>query len=355
MSDVWDYLRRQADAGRPIWLYGMGDGAGKMAAALSAFGIPWQGIFASDGFVRGQLFHGRKVLSFSDAEARHGSGFIALMSFGTHRPEVIGYVRRIAARCELLIPEVPVAFEGEITGHLFTEAYYEKNRTALEAVRGMLADPLSRSVFDKVIAYRLSGRMEELLAPEMSTPEEDGWRLLQPERITSFLDLGAYTGDTVRLARRLMPKLARIAAFEPERHSFRRLEAVCAELRAEGLDAAAYQACAADHDGEMPFSSGRGRGSRSGGTETVPCMRPDTLGRPFDCVKYDVEGMEQAALRGSASLIREHHPALKIALYHRTADLFEIPLLLRSIDAGYTCYLRRHGGLPCWDLDLYAV
>ena len=47
-------------------MYGMGNGADKIIEVLDALGIEVADFFASDGFVRGHSFHGKKVLSFSE-------------------------------------------------------------------------------------------------------------------------------------------------------------------------------------------------------------------------------------------------------------------------------------------------
>ena len=59
-KDLWQYL---AEAGKPIVMYGMGNGADKILAVCEAKGIEISDFFASDGFVRGHSFHGKKVLS----------------------------------------------------------------------------------------------------------------------------------------------------------------------------------------------------------------------------------------------------------------------------------------------------
>ena len=54
---------------RPIVLYGMGDGADKILAQFDRLGIRASGVFASDEFARGNLFHGFSVRKLSDATA----------------------------------------------------------------------------------------------------------------------------------------------------------------------------------------------------------------------------------------------------------------------------------------------
>ena len=57
---VWERLKAES---RPIYLYGMGDGAVRILAAMRSYEIPVAGIFASDEFVRGHDFAGYPVRS----------------------------------------------------------------------------------------------------------------------------------------------------------------------------------------------------------------------------------------------------------------------------------------------------
>ena len=111
--DLWRYL--QSQAGRPILLWGMGDGADKVLDVCAEYGIAVADVFASDGFVRGQSFRGRRVLSFGEARATYGDCMIVLLAFGSRRPDVLDNIRHVAAQCELYIPDVPVS-----GGALFT-------------------------------------------------------------------------------------------------------------------------------------------------------------------------------------------------------------------------------------------
>ena len=76
---------------------------------------------------------------------------------------------------------------------------------------------------------------------------------------------------------------------------------------------------------------------------------------PLDYIKYDVEGSERAALTGSRAVIRFFAPTLLVSLYHRSEDLFDLPLLIRELNPDYHFYLRRMAGVPAWDINLYCV
>ena len=82
--DLWEYLK---ESSKTVVLYGMGNGADKILAVLAERGISVGGIFASDGFARGNLFHGMPVRTWSDIKTQYGAENVTvLLSFGTSRP-----------------------------------------------------------------------------------------------------------------------------------------------------------------------------------------------------------------------------------------------------------------------------
>ena len=88
----WEELK---EAKLPIVLYGMGDGADRILTALAAHGLQAAGVFASDEFVRGQVFHSFPVLRYEEAKRRFGP-MLVLLAFGAarrsraHRPDRAG-------------------------------------------------------------------------------------------------------------------------------------------------------------------------------------------------------------------------------------------------------------------------
>ena len=62
-ENVWDFLKKD---GKPVMIYGMGNGAEKIISTLNTYQITVSEIFASDEFVRGHSFLGYKVLKYSE-------------------------------------------------------------------------------------------------------------------------------------------------------------------------------------------------------------------------------------------------------------------------------------------------
>lgn len=354
--DMWQTLR---ESQKPIVMYGMGNGADKILAVFEHHGIEAADFFASDGFVRHQLFHGKTVMSYGEICEKY-EDFAVAVSFGTNLPEVLENIYRIDGERELYVPDVPVVSESA----LFDLAFFEAHRAELSEVCGMLADELSRQTFCDVIQYRLTGKIG-CLRRHVVTPA-DAMALIGAENFRETADLGAYNGDSIRELAAFAPKLSRVVAMEPDARTFKKLTAFAEACASNGaayrIDA--YNCAAWNEDMEMTFTAEGNRNStlisrdgiKAGAkVKTVQAARLDSLYEGHcDYIKYDVEGAEYEALLGSRETIAKHHPALLVSLYHRNEDLWRLPMLVREM--GYKkLYLRRYEYLPAWDLNLLAV
>ncbi len=343
--DLWQTL---TTCNRPILLYGMGNGADKIIAVLENRGMTVTDYFASDSFVRGQVFHGKTVLSASEALCRYPDA-IVLLAFGSARKEVLEAVGNIAKTHTLLVPDVPV-----FGTTLFEDAFYEKNREKFGCARNLLADERSRQLFDDLVSFKLSGNPQFLwdtqsLADTIS-------ECLHPASYRHALDLGAYVGDTAELMLSLFPNVEIVTAWEPDPKTFVKL---C--RYAEGNEKIRpMQLASLDYSGEVEFTVSGNRNASidaPGKVKPVPCASVDEAMADHvpDFIKIDVEGAERRTLIGCKEVIGKHAPDLVISLYHRSEDLYDLPLLLHSLNPNYRMYLRRDKGLPAWDIVLCAT
>jgi len=347
MSDLWQYLK-QTD--RPIVFYGTGDGGDKIKAELDRLGIPVAGVFASDGFVRKRTYHDMPVLSYAQAVKTYGEDMIILLVFGSSLPPMLERFFALSARHEMYAPDVPVA-----GGEIFNAAFYEVHKEEIEAARALLADEESRGVFDAVINYRLTGKLD-YLAEHLTDEETVMATVLHPDRYRVTLDLGAYNGDTALSLMDYAPRLETVIALEPDEKNFTKL---CLNTAKTGKVEAHYGAAWSRNE-VLTFRKGGGRGiRREGKDKTVEVMGlpADELleGRTPDFIKFDVEGAEKQAIEGCADSIRTHTPELQVALYHRSEDIFSLPLMIHELNSNYRFCLRRYPYVPAWDLNLFCT
>lgn len=341
---MWNYL---AHTTKPIVLYGMGNGADKVLAQCEQRKIKVAGVFASDEFARHNTFRGYTVTTYAEAGAQFGD-MLVLVCFGTSRPEVLARIELIAQERELLIPDLPVYGET-----LLTPQYYEEHRSEFAAVRSLLADEESKTVWDNLLAYRLTGALPYLSAAQSDA--EDVWHsVLSPTNHEHFLDLGAYTGDTVREFIAHITDYAAITAIEADAKTYRKL---C--LNTDGLtNCRRIHAAVGNYNGTCLFSAKAGRGSAVAecGTE-IPMLRIDSLQSdiPFTLINIDVEGNEKAAIEGMEETIRVYKPKMQIAAYHRGEDYISIPLQVLALNPNYRLYIRHFKGIPAWDTNFYFI
>ena len=371
-NTLWEYLKT---AGQPVVLYGTGDGADKVLARLAETGVPVSGIFASDEFVRGQQFHGFTVQAYSELLALREK-VIVLIAFASELPDVLERFYKLASVHETYAPHVPV-FSGEET---VTAAWIKKYERELQTVYERLADAVSRETFASVLNYKLSGRLSYLQA--CTTNRADDLKtLFSFGGEETYLDLGAYNGDTVQEFLQLTRgRYKKIVALEPDKKNFKKLTDFVRQNELKHitcLQAGVWNDC-----GSLELTGNGGRQSTfweadCSGFATQPLSQTCSMKKKIkkqqvtvvfvdavlgndraDYMKFDVEGVEKEALEGAAGhLVPDGNgtlPKLLVAAYHHDEDLFALPLLLWKLQPEYKIYLRKHPYVPAWEINIFA-
>lgn len=345
-KDLYEQLKQSEN---PIIIYGMGNGADKILAEFEKCGISVCGIAASDEFVRGQSFHGFTVRKISDFEKQYEK-LTLIIAFGTCLPEVMNHIFTLAQRHTVLAADVPVYGDN-----IWNRSFYEENRKDLERAFSILSDEQSRRVFENTIRYKLTGALD-VLQSSYSDKQEVFEELLRLSSDESYLDLGAYRGDTIdEFLHYTGGQYRYITALEPDRKTFAKLKAHVSGRK----DIRLYRMGIWSEDRDMSFAESFGRGSNicDSGKNELAVTKIDTLYavRHVSYIKMDVEGCERQALLGGMRTIRRDRPKLNIAAYHRSEDFFSLLLQLHEINPDYHFYLRQHPYIPAWDLNIYAV
>ena len=167
----------------------------------------------------------------------------------------------------------------------------------------------------------------------------------------TYVDLGAYRGDTVSEFLSQVEGFNKIYAVEPDIKNFSKL------FNAYGGIANCINAAASDRVGQTNFSIERGRSSHiSNSGKTVATVSVDSIldnGATF--IKLDVEGNEIPAVNGAKNTIENYKPKLCVSAYHRFGDIIKIPMHILSMRPDYKMYLRHFPYIPSWDTNYYFV
>ncbi len=342
---LWEKLSK---SDKPIVVYGTGDGADKLFALFERYDIKISGLFASSGFVRDRSFHGFKVRSYEDVTAEFPD-CIVLLSFAVFRDDMVERIIEISKEREIYAPDMPL-FGGDI---LDKQAILD-NKNSILSARERLADEQSKYVFDCILQYKYTGEIKPLL--DCETEREEAFGLLNLSSNPTFLDLGAYDGDTAIEFSQMYPDFKGIVAVEPDAKNYKKL------LRCPLNDDDRFTAinkAVWSHYCELDFSSEGSRNSHasSGNENKVLADSIDNfaclLGSKVDYVKMDVEGAEFEAISGMQS-VAEQSPAMCVSAYHKTNDFFDLVNLLGSRLKDSKIYLRHHRYIPAWETNIYV-
>ena len=348
--DLWQYLSK---TNKKIVMYGMGNGADKIIAVCSRYGIEISDFFASDGFVRGQQFHGKTVLSFSQVKEKYGKdNIIVLVAFASSLPDVMNAISLVANECEAYVPDVPVRGDN-----VFCEEFELIHQSDIQKAYSLLSDERSREVFNGVMDFRRSGRLD-ILQSTADEPDSVLNGLLHFNQYRILGDIGAYNGDTAEDLLKRCPLAEKIYSLEPDRRNFRKLSAFAdGNEKIVPINAAAWnESTTLFFDDSGNRNAGLAEDGISKRRVEVKAVTLDSIfSDGIDYIKYDVEGAEKEALDGSREIIRKYRPDLLISIYHRTEDLHKLVLQLHGICPEYKIYIRRYPYIPAWDLNLYST
>ena len=339
-TELYQHLK---DTDKPIYIYGMGNGAEKLKLELDEREIPLAGIFASDEFVRGHSFLGYKVIKYSELP----QDAVILLAFGSFLPELLERFDRMASEHEFYAPDLPLF--GDVRFDMDT---LSERSDEISAAYELLADEQSKKVFENVLLYKISGKISYLRDCETDKSEiyTDLFKVNGEEH---YLDLGAYDGDTVReLLSYTDGKFGSIIAVEPDPKNFKKL--VNKTPEAECVNKGVY-----NFSGEISFSTEASRNSSVSekGKRVIEVSTIDEIvgERAVSYVKMDVEGSEKAALQGGIDTFKRCRPKLLISAYHRMWDIFELVNFAASILPSYKIYLRHQPYVPNWETNIIAL
>ncbi|MCD7797168.1 MAG: FkbM family methyltransferase [Clostridiales bacterium] len=343
-NNVWDFFKKD---GKPVVIYGMGNASEKIISILTDYGIEVSDIFASDEFVRGHSFLGRKVLTYSDICQKYDD-FNVVLAFATHLDNMLEKIKSIDGKHSVFAPDIPVAGGG-----LFTREYVEKNEKDFDFVFNRLADDESRRVYKNILNFKISGKISYLFSSfcDKDTIYRDILKLTDNEAI---VDLGAYNGDTIaEFTSFTKGKYNRITALEPDKKNFNKLI-----KNTQGMDNITALNMGAWNKRETLYlesSSNRNSHLSAGGIPVEVTDIDSIIDFPVTMIKMDIEGAEMKALNGAEKIIKKYHPKLYICAYHRNEDMFALGKKIYELNDNYKLYFRHSKYIPAWESNFYAV
>jgi FkbM family methyltransferase len=324
-------------------------------------GLPFkvEAFVDNDSTLWGSEIEGLEVLSPDAATTRFGQNALWLITVYTNT-EVI-------AQCRVL--EVPWVTCAELSWVLpephtqslifgIPERLAESARE-IEMAACIWADVESEAEYRSQVRWRFLLDYSALGKPRPAVETYFPDDLIRPSDCEVFVDCGAFSGDTIEafMAAR-GDRFELIVAVEPDAVNCRALQNRIDDWSRSGSGPIRVEPVAAgSRRGTLRFETTGTAGSSVGsGVDTVAVAPLDEI--LADCtptyIKFDVEGAEHDGLLGASGTIRTNMPVLAVCLYHKPEDLWDLPLLIRSLGPDYRMYLRRYCD-ERWETVCYAV
>lgn len=231
-------------------------------------------------------------------------------------------------------------------------SYSDQDIESIRKLSAILSSSDSRLELLRILYSRISGDISLLKpAPFRIYNHPSLFANLYPKGL--YIDAGAYDGSESKWLKSIMPEGSRVVSFEFDQKNYSKYLANNTEDGIEYIHAGLWS-----HEA-IASTSGQGIGARVSVAESTSssdsclarlCSLDDYLSKNYNAaivafIKMDIEGAEIEALHGARRLIARDKPHLAISVYHKPSDLWEIPLLIYSIDKTYQFHIAQHASL----------
>lgn len=242
--------------------------------------------------------------------------------------------------------------------------YFIANIDNFGNIYNLFSDNESKELFIQVLKAHFTGERKEF--DKAFSGNEDWYlfnNLLKPESDSTYIDCGAYDGDTILLFNKAaINGYKKIIALEPDPDIQEKLKNTITNNGIKNIDMlkiGAFNTCT-----KLYFEQNGVYSNIT--TEEKTNLSPKTIEIKVDCIdniindekvdiiKMDIEGAEYFALDGAKGTILKNKPKLAICLYHNYEDFLRIPLLIHEMNNNYKFYLR-HQSYGCTDTILFAI
>ena len=241
--------------------------------------------------------------------------------------------------------------------------WFENKIPQIEQALSLFCDEESRKVYVKGICNRIAYPISKCKWKDLySAGEYFNQSFMQLGENEEYVDCGAYNGDTILEFIKTAKNYKNIYAFELDKDNYEEMQ-----RRTQGVENLhLFNYGVWNNNQDIIYGCGNGSNEPRDGISILKAgdgeemkasvVKLDDLLRDksISFIKMDIEGSEVQALEGAEEIIKAQAPKLAICVYHKTTDLWEIPLLLKKFNPQYTLKLRHHHCCNCCETVLYA-
>ena len=208
-----------------------------------------------------------------------------------------------------------------------------------------LEDYRSKQVLYGILNYWYNNCFEELgKSRENNFNQYFDLDLIDVKDNEVFVDVGAYTGDTILNYINSYGKYKHIYGYEITLDSIKIMQNNLKDYDNIIIKRKALSDTRNDFFINSNEASASANTLSNFGSDKVSSVTLDEdIKEKVTLIKMDIEGGEEKALIGAINHIKKDTPKLLISVYHNHDDLWKIPKLINTINDNYKFYLRYFG------------
>lgn len=335
-----------------VYIFGTEEVSRRISDVLNEFDVPILGYMDSNPEKQGKHFRGHEIIA-----PRNVSELVILAAYNMNK--LISYVESQFPNNNYLTAwEVLLCF-SETKSLPWNNLRHPKYLTPeyIESLEKYAANCLNPEEFWKLVAARhFVGITSGTNVPSHTSEDKyfpEGIVATKSDSI--FLDLGAYTGDTILrfFNQPVQGKDERLAiGIEADQSNFIQL---LDTKNNYNLNCILMNVAIGDKAELIPFSMQPNSMDSSAtffeNNTIIPSITIDEIFEKFEIthVKFDIEGFERFALQGGRASIANQNATWSVSSYHLWDDISVLP---SYFDETYIYYCTSHANLP-WDTTMH--
>lgn len=210
----------------------------------------------------------------------------------------------------------------------------------------LLEDKKSKKVFEKIIAHRLTLDYRKLNgAVDAMEKEYFDHSLIKLIKDEVFVDGGGFDGDTIKKFIQVSNgRFKEIHTFEPDVKSQNKIKTFISDEKDKRIKLHPFGLSNVNKAAYFSNTGTAGSKLADGGNYQINLISLDKYLYKYKptLIKFDIEGSETKAILGMKKIMKDFKPRLVICLYHKPADLWKIPLLIKKINPKYKIFIRHY-------------
>ncbi|MBI4855612.1 MAG: FkbM family methyltransferase [Acetobacterium woodii] len=342
-------------------LFGCGNALVNALGFLKFFNITPYKIIDNDFCKVGEFVNDLEIISYEAFKSIHNEYMVLIV------PQDVKAIREIKKQLMEIMSEnfiysfdfIYFDFYNQIQSYLSYRDFFKENFDEILWLFDNLEDDKSK---ETLIAF-LKGRMTQDYKYYESVYCEEQYFDKEIVKLTdneTFIDCGAWDGDTIIDFMNRVNSYDNIYCFEPDSVTFKKLESFVKD-NDSSKKIVLFENAVWKKSEILKFNA-------IGETQSNVCTDQNSIYSTEvkaialdDCsfdnvtqIKMDIEGSEYEALIGATRTIRDFKPRLTICAYHKYEDLVLIPRFIKQIEPRYKLFLRQHKPYGS-ELVLYAV